>query len=85
MRGAIQPEGAVFGRRLRELRRKRGLTQAALAELVGSTEPYMSNLETGVAVPSLTTILRLAVALKCKPSQLVTEFDTMDVAAVLPG
>ena len=79
MTRATQPEGVVFGRRLRELREKRGLTQAELADAAGLTSVYISNMETGVAVPSLTTILRLATALGCKVSQLVIDFDKIDV------
>ena len=57
-----QPEGEIFGRRLRELREKHGVTQNALATASGLTEAYISNMENGFAVPSLTTVLRLAAA-----------------------
>ena len=71
----IQPEGEVFGQRLRELRLKRNLTQDALADLVATSKPFISNLERGVKVPSLTTILRLAEALECRVYDLVKVFD----------
>jgi len=58
-----QPEGEVFGKRLRELRQKSGVTQHDLAQAAGLTDAYVSNMENGFAVPSLTTVLRLAVAL----------------------
>jgi len=45
-----QPEGEVFGRRLRELREKNGVTQNALAAASGLTEAYISNMENGFAV-----------------------------------
>src|SRR5207302_9918352 len=60
-----QPEGVIFGQRLRELRLARDLSQYALADLCGSHKPYISELERGVKVPSLTMILRLADALEC--------------------
>lgn len=79
-----QAEGEVFGRRLRELRLKRRLTQHELAEAAGLTDAYVSNMENGIAVPSLTTILRLAVALRCKVTELVSIFDRTDLPSILP-
>lgn len=73
-----QPEGEVFGERLRELRRKYRVTQHELAQAAGLTDAYVSNLENGFAVPSLTTVLRLAVALDCKVTELVSIFDRVD-------
>ncbi|HEX7151631.1 MAG TPA: helix-turn-helix transcriptional regulator [Thermoanaerobaculia bacterium] len=70
-----QPEGEIFGRRLRELRLERGLTQDALAELVATSKPFISDMERGVKVPSLTMVLRLADALECRVVELVEIFD----------
>lgn len=69
-------EGVIFGQRLRELRTGRNLTQGELAERCGSNHPFISNLERGVKVPSLTMILRLAEALECRVVDLVEVFDT---------
>lgn len=79
-----QSEGEVFGKRLRELRQKAGITQHDLALSSGLTDAYISNLENGFAVPSLTTILRLAVALDCRVSALVAIFDKVELQAILP-
>lgn len=68
-------EGVVFGQRLRELRTAQKLTQSQLAERCGSNHPFISNLERGVKVPSLTMILRLAEALECDVYELVAVFD----------
>jgi transcriptional regulator with XRE-family HTH domain len=68
-------EGVIFGQRLRELRTARNLTQGELAERCGSNHPFISNLERGVKVPSLTMILRLAEALECRVCALVEVFD----------
>jgi transcriptional regulator with XRE-family HTH domain len=84
MTQAKQPEGEVFGRRLRELRLERGMTQHALAAASGLTDAYVSNMENGFAVPSLTTVLRLAVALGCRVGKLVAVFDQTDLVAILP-
>jgi transcriptional regulator with XRE-family HTH domain len=80
----LQAEGEVFGRRLRELRQKYGLTQQQLSIATGLTEGYISNMERGQKVPSLTTILRLAVALGCKVTELVSVFDKTDLPSILP-
>jgi transcriptional regulator with XRE-family HTH domain len=71
----IANEGAIFGERLRELRVQRNLTQTELAQRCGSNRPFISNLERGVKVPSLTTVLRLAEALECRTYDLVKVFD----------
>jgi transcriptional regulator with XRE-family HTH domain len=70
-----QPEGVIFGQRLRELRLAHDLSQYALADLCGSHKPFISELERGVKVPSLTMILRLAEALECDVYELVEVFD----------
>jgi len=80
----VQAEGEVFGQRLRELRQKYGLTQQQLSVATGLTEGYISNMERGQKVPSLTTILRLAVALGCRVTELVSIFDKTDLPSILP-
>ncbi len=79
----VQPEGEVFGQRLRELRQKRGVTQQQLSIMTGLSEVYISNMERGFKVPSLTTILRLAAALECKPTTLISVFDKADIPKLL--
>ena len=71
----IANEGVIFGERLRELRVARNLTQTELAERSGSNRPFISNLERGIKVPSLTMVLRLANALDCTACDLVAVFD----------
>lgn len=68
-------EAAVFGRHLRELRRARSLTQAQVAERCGTMVPVISNLERGMTVPTLSTLLHLANALECTMGELVAVFD----------
>ena len=73
------PEGKVFGETLRRLREAKGVTQEKLAnsDRLGSgtmTTNYISDLERGVKVPSLTTILKLAYALGCTPAELIVDF-----------
>jgi len=48
---------------LREARKRRGLTQARLADLVGVSRKTINTVENGVFVPSTVVALRLAQAL----------------------
>ena len=73
----------TFGARLRELRQKRGMTQEQLAAAAGTAGPYVSDMERGIKVPSLTTIIRLAIALDCKVTNLVRVFDRADLPALV--
>jgi transcriptional regulator with XRE-family HTH domain len=45
---------------------------------------YISDMERGLRVPSLTTIIRLAVALDCKVTDLVGMFDRKNLRSLLP-
>lgn len=76
--------GEVFGDRMRELRQKRGLTQVQLADRCGFPQARISELERGGRTPNLVTIMRLALALDCKVSALVSVFDKEDLAPLLP-
>ena len=75
--------GKVFGERLRELRLKRKLTQADVAERSGLLQHHISQLENGVGMPTLATILKLAAAIGCKPTDLLTVFNSMDLRTLL--
>jgi transcriptional regulator with XRE-family HTH domain len=67
-------EAELFGRRLRELRKERGLTQEALAEAADLSGNYISELELGQKVPSLTILVRLAQALEVGAPELLVDF-----------
>ena len=56
-------EGTELGRRLRELREGRGLTQEQLALAIGTSQPYIARIESGITEPRLDTLQRLAAAL----------------------
>jgi transcriptional regulator with XRE-family HTH domain len=68
-------EAQLFGRRLRELRQARDLTQEALAEAADLSGNYISDLELGLKVPSLTIIVRLSQALDVAAADLLTPFS----------
>jgi transcriptional regulator with XRE-family HTH domain len=72
---AVTTDAAVFGERLRKLREARkGLTQEKLAQLAGLTTSFVSTLERGGKVPSLTTILKLARGLNVDAPELMSDF-----------
>ncbi|HYI12354.1 MAG TPA: helix-turn-helix transcriptional regulator [Thermoanaerobaculia bacterium] len=75
--------GKVFGERLRELRLKRKLTQADVAARSGLLQHHISQLENGVGMPTLATMLKLAAAIGCKPTDLLTVFNGTDLSALL--
>ena len=60
-----------FGRRLKQLREQRGMTQEALADLSGLHPTYISGIERGRRNVSLENIGRIAAALGTSPSDLV--------------
>jgi transcriptional regulator with XRE-family HTH domain len=49
-----------FGLRVRELRKRRGLTQDQLAELIERSTDAVSNLERGISLPNFDTLERLS-------------------------
>ena len=74
----------LLGTRIREMRKKRRLTQVMLAETSGIPQSHMSSIERGAMLPNLVTLIRLAAALNCKVSALVSVFDKEDPATLLP-
>lgn len=63
----------TIGRRLRELRTERGLTQRAVAARAGIDSTRMSKYETGEHEPPLKTLLKLAQVLDAPLDSLVRE------------
>ena len=64
-------ETAIFGRNLEALRKKRGLTQARLAEALDISLPHYFYLHTGKRAPSWLLLLKIRQVLKCKLSALL--------------
>ena len=61
----------VLGRRVREARRKAGLTLAELGAKVGRPAPYLSQLENGKVEPKLGLVADLATHLRCSTAELL--------------
>jgi len=62
---------ARFGVQLREIRRKKGISQERLADLAGLHRTYVSGVERGERNISLLNIERLAIALDVAMSDLM--------------
>ncbi len=64
--------GVELGKKIKKLRKKRGITQERLSELTKTSYKYIQRIE-GNTPPDvrLTTIARLAKALKVEPSELL--------------
>ncbi|HWW61666.1 MAG TPA: helix-turn-helix transcriptional regulator [Thermoanaerobaculia bacterium] len=65
----------MFGKRVRELREKRGLTHEKFAQIADLTTSFVSTIERGRKVPSLTTVLKIARALKMDAAELLADFS----------
>jgi transcriptional regulator with XRE-family HTH domain len=65
------------GRRIQEVRKSRGLTQAELSQMVDLSTKYISNIECGFKTPKLNTFVAIANALQCDANQLLS--DVLDV------
>ena len=59
-----------IGKRIKELRKKRGLSQERLAELVNIEQNTLSYIETGNNFCSAETLEKLITALKIEPEEL---------------
>ena len=57
----------AIGKKIQAIRKRRGVTQEKLAELIGIEVPSMSNLETGKYAPSIETIKKLSDVLQVRP------------------
>ncbi len=67
--------GARLGSHIRMLRKTRGLTLVQLAERTELSHPFLSQLERGLAQPSLGSLRRIAIALETSPIELIAAAD----------
>jgi transcriptional regulator with XRE-family HTH domain len=67
----------AFGRVIRLLRTKRGLSQEALGHASASGRTYISELERGHKGASLKTVFRIANELGVRPSELVRRVEKL--------
>ncbi len=67
-----------FGRVIRSLRERRGLSQEALSDLAGLSRSFLGEIERGDAVPSVETLQKLADALGEKLSFVVCQYEQLN-------
>ncbi len=60
----------LLGKRIKEIRKRRGLTQEKLAELAGIEIPSLSNIENGKNYPNNDTLEKISDALSVEPYEL---------------
>jgi len=65
------PSLAALGRAVRDIRTKKGLTQAELGERSGQQPTYISDIERGVRNPSYESLVELASALGVKLGDII--------------
>lgn len=61
----------AFGKRVRELRKAKGLTQQMLADLADIELSTINRIELGKAASSLTNLFAISVALNVHPKELL--------------
>ena len=64
-----------LGAHIRLLRHARGMTLVQLADATDLSHPFLSQLERGLAQPSLSTLRRIALALETSPIELIAAAD----------
>ena len=74
MKSKTKRKQIIFGQTIRELRQKRGMTQAKLAKMAHIHPSYVADVERGERNLSLVNILKLAPALRVHPSKLFVKF-----------
>ncbi|WP_159502268.1 helix-turn-helix domain-containing protein [Microbacterium sp. 18062] len=74
---------ARLGARIRELRTARRLTLVQLAAATELSHPFLSQLERGLAQPSLASLRRIALALETSPIELIAASDAEDGPAAV--
>ncbi|NKI17411.1 helix-turn-helix transcriptional regulator [Spongiibacter sp. KMU-166] len=60
---------------IRRLRLAAGLSQRELADIVGTAQPYIACLEAGGAEPKITTAAKIAKALNCTLTELLSAYE----------
>lgn len=65
------PMNLALAETIRELRRRKGVSQEKLADAIDSHQVYISEIENGRKLPSLTVLLRMASFFGLRLSELV--------------
>ena len=65
----------TIGNTIKNMRKSKGLSQEVLSGLAGIARTHLTMIENGTKQANFTTICKIAVALKMKPSELVQKFE----------
>lgn len=65
-----------FGRIIKNLREERGISQEILADRADLNRSYVGEVERGTAMPSLSTITKLARALNLSAADLLARYES---------
>ena len=76
---------ATLGAALRRLRKAQGLTLQQLASRCGLSQPFLSQLENGKAMPSLMALHNVAQALETTAHSLIQPQERLDISLVRHG
>lgn len=68
---AVSIDYRSIGMRIRDIRKRRNITQEELAEAVGVVSTHISHIETGVGVASLPTLISIINALDCSADEVL--------------
>lgn len=63
----------ALGRKIKDLRRSRTMSQVDLADAAGIRRALVSDIERGVANPTLGSLCRIATAFGVEPAELLTD------------
>ena len=65
----------VIGNTIKSIRKSKGLSQEVLSGLAGIARTHLTMIENGTKQANFTTICKIAVALKMRPSELVRQIE----------
>jgi transcriptional regulator with XRE-family HTH domain len=72
-----------IGRRIRFMRQQRAMTLEKLSEHSGLTKSFISKIERGISVPSISTAMKIAASFKMTVGQLLGEEEYDDAICVV--
>lgn len=78
----LDPVGLGVGRAIRQARQHADISMRALALRCGVSQPFLSEVERGISMPSIATLYRVADALGVAPSTLLPTSGPGDVHVV---
>lgn len=71
----MQFDKRAVGSTIRQIRVQKGMSQELLSGLAGIARSHLAMIETGKKQPNLETIWKIALALKLRPSELITKIE----------